>query len=205
MKRVFIIHGLGGKPTDNWYPWLKDELQNKGMVVDVPQMPDADMPNINQWVSFIKDLLVWPNTDMYIVAHGLGSQAVLRYLEGLRISDRIGGLLLVGGFVKLNDGSLDKAISEHVINIQQKEILQKWLDTPIQLSKASKHAEKITSIFSENDPYVSPENAEKFRSELGSKIVMVPGAGHFAKSGAQVAFDAVLDELLKLINMPRFD
>ena len=28
-KRVFIIHGWGGKPDEHWLPWLEEELAKK--------------------------------------------------------------------------------------------------------------------------------------------------------------------------------
>lgn len=45
-KRVFIIHGWSGSPEENWFPWLKKELENSGFEVHVPQIPDADNPEL---------------------------------------------------------------------------------------------------------------------------------------------------------------
>ncbi len=40
MKRVFIVHGWDGHPDEQWFPWLKQSLEEKGYCVEVPQMPD---------------------------------------------------------------------------------------------------------------------------------------------------------------------
>ena len=39
MATVFIIHGSYGHPGENWFPWLKDELEKIGHRVCVPQFP----------------------------------------------------------------------------------------------------------------------------------------------------------------------
>jgi predicted alpha/beta hydrolase family esterase len=31
MKRVIIIHGWEASPESNWFPWLKNELEKKGI------------------------------------------------------------------------------------------------------------------------------------------------------------------------------
>lgn len=46
MNRVFIIHGWEGYPKEGWFPWLKKELEDKGVEVHVPQLPNADAPEI---------------------------------------------------------------------------------------------------------------------------------------------------------------
>ena len=50
LKRVFIVHRWGGLATDNWYQWLKTQLENPpaggGIKVHVPQMPQTDTPHI---------------------------------------------------------------------------------------------------------------------------------------------------------------
>ena len=39
MANIFIIHGTEGYPEENWFPWLKKELEQKGHIVFVPQFP----------------------------------------------------------------------------------------------------------------------------------------------------------------------
>ena len=39
LNNYIIVHGSFGSPEGNWFPWLKKELENKGLNVKVPKMP----------------------------------------------------------------------------------------------------------------------------------------------------------------------
>jgi len=38
MKRVFVIHGWGGNPYKEWFPWIKKELEKNGFKVEIPEV-----------------------------------------------------------------------------------------------------------------------------------------------------------------------
>lgn len=39
MANVIIIHGAYGNPEENWFPWLKKELEKLDCRVFVPKFP----------------------------------------------------------------------------------------------------------------------------------------------------------------------
>ncbi len=45
-KRVFIVHGWDGSPSNCWFPWLQRELQKRGCAVSVLSMPHPEIPTI---------------------------------------------------------------------------------------------------------------------------------------------------------------
>ena len=49
--KAFLIHGWEGYPEEEWFPWLKKELKNRGFQVQVPAMPNPEYPKIEKWVS----------------------------------------------------------------------------------------------------------------------------------------------------------
>ena len=61
MKRVFIIHGWDGYPEENWFPWLRQRLEEYGFEVQVPQLPDAENPRIEKWVPAVAKTVVRPD------------------------------------------------------------------------------------------------------------------------------------------------
>ncbi len=188
-KRVFIIHGWAGYPEECWFLWLKKELEKRGIKAEVPQMPDAETPKIDKWVNFLKNLVKTPNKDTYFVGHSIGVQTILRYLEN--IDTQVGGVLAVAGFYTLTDDAFESE--------EDKQTAKPWLDIPIDNEKVKKNANKITAIFSSNDPYVSLENVNYFKERLGAKTITVKGKGHMGGSDNIKEYPLVLEGLLKLI------
>ena len=190
MKRVFIIHKWGGTPDSDWYQWLKRELGQKGVQVFVPSMPDTGWPKIGQWVPYLFEMVGRVDEETYLVGHSMGCQAILRYLEGLGNGEEAGGALLVAGFVTV------KKLS---VNDEEYEIMRPWLETPIDMKAARKHAKAIVSIFSDNDPFVPLGDSDVFRNELGSEIVVMPKAGHFTSRDGYKELHVALNELMKML------
>jgi predicted alpha/beta hydrolase family esterase len=66
MKKVYIIHGWEGSPTNNWFPWLKGELESKGFEVIVPSMPEPESPHKLPWTKTLQDLIPDPDENVII-------------------------------------------------------------------------------------------------------------------------------------------
>lgn len=185
-SRVFIIHGWGGTPEENWFPWLKSELMKKGYEVKVPVMPNTAEPNMDVWVPYLKKKIGKLDKNTILVGHSMGCQTILRYLEGLPKNSRVGGVILVAGFLNLNNLSEEEQV-----------IVKPWLTTSIDLGKARTHTDKITAIFSSNDPWVPLSDSKMFKKQLGAKIIVMKNKGHFSGDDGIKRLPLVLEELLK--------
>ena len=189
-KRVFIIHGWEGYPEENWFPWLKKELEAKSFDVFVPQMPDADNPRIKKWIPKISKIVGTADVDTYFVGHSMGCQAITRYLETLSEGVKIGGVIFVAGFFKRLTGLGEEPNFE--------EVEREWLGTPLDLEKAKNHLSESVAIFSDDDPYVPLDNIDDFRDKLKSKIIIQRKMNHFSGNWAITELPVVLEELLKM-------
>ena len=181
-KRVFIIHGWAGHPQDDWFTWLKKELENKGFEVYVPQMPETDNPRIYNWVPVLQKIVKAPDEKTYFVGHSMGNQTIARYLESLSEGLKIGGVIFVAGFFKRLVG----------LNEEEKLIANHWLETPINLKKIKSHFDKSIAIFSDNDPFVSDDNQEDFKRIFGSKIIIEHNNRHFNSPELPIVLESVL-------------
>ncbi len=120
-KRVFIIHCWDGRPNYCWYPWVKKELEKNGFQVNVPAMPETEMPRMEKWVPELRKLVGSPDKDVYLVGHSVGCITILRYLESLKENEKIGGAVLVAGFT-------DDLDFKEIIGNSQNIVLIEWAE-----------------------------------------------------------------------------
>lgn len=188
-KRVFIVHGWGGYPEKDWFPWLKQELENRDFEVYVPQLPDTESPRIHKWVPKLAEVVGTVDENTYFVGHSMGCQTIARYLETLPEGAKIGGVVFVAGFFKQLTGLEDDP------DVQETD--KHWLGTPLDLAKVKSHLQKSVAIFSDNDPYVPSENQDDFRNKLGSEIIIEHKMGHFSDGITELPI--VLQSVLKIM------
>jgi len=162
MKRVFIIHGWGGYSGEGWFPWLKKELEKQNFLVEIPSMPDSNEPKIETWVDYLKEVIIKPDEETFLVGHSIGCQTILRYLETLNLKEKVGGAVFVAGWFSLVMYESD----------EEKRIAKPWIENPIDFEKVRSHCKNFSAIFSTDDPFVSiNDNAPIFRGRLGIKIL----------------------------------
>ncbi len=183
-KRAFIIHGWGGYPDKNWFPWLKDQLIKKGFVVSVPQMPESDHPKMDSWLSKLSDEVGKPDKECYFIGHSLGCITILRYLERLEATEKIGGAVFVAAFDD-DLGIKELAASNFFLK-------------PVDWVKVNEHCNNFVAIFSDNDYYVSLDHSDVFKKKLEAKVIVKHAMGHLnEKSGVRELPD-VLEAVLKM-------
>lgn len=187
-KRVFIIHGWGGSPDGDWFPWLKSELTAQSFDVFVPAMPDSPHPKIDDWIAEIQKQVGEADSNTYFVGHSIGCQAVLRYLELLSEDVKVGGVVLVAAWVHLTDETWDEDYTE--------EIAQPWLSTPINFDRIKNHTDKFIVIQSDDDPYMPILDAEIFVEKLGAKIIWEHKKGHVSAEDGVTELPSALNAII---------
>jgi len=175
-ERAFIIHGYLGYPTEAWLPWLKAMLEKRGYQVWLPAMPHPDRPAIPEWIAFIGKLVGNPDAKTVMIAHSLGCEAVLHYLEALgEDAKSVGKTVLVAG--RFPTGMSPEETEKR---IEGDEILKPWLIAKVDLKRVRMAAGKCTVILSDNDPYIPIDEAKaSFQGNLPAEIIIEHGKGHF--------------------------
>ncbi len=188
MKRIFIIHGWSGAPTDCWIPWLKNELEQKGFEVITPTMPNADTPELKAWVEHLREVVVEIDENTYFVGHSIGCQAIMHFVEGQ--DRRAGGAVFVAPFFRLL----------HLTTIEEKVIAHPWFETVLDYEKIKRNLPKLTCLFSDDDPDVDMGNKELFEERLKAKTIVEHNKGHFSDDAGVRELPSALNELLEIIN-----
>ena len=186
MKNAFIFHGTEGYPEENWFPWLKKELEKKGYKVYVPQFPSPPKipADISKWFDVLKDYERYIDEDTILIGHSLGGVFILRLLE--RLQHPVKAAVLVGtpcGVRPILNYDRDSSFTG--FSFDWKSIIKK--------------ARHFLVFQSDNDPFVSLGNGEELAKKLGVKLNFVPNAGHFNEIAGYTRFDLLLKKLKPIL------
>jgi uncharacterized protein len=187
-KRVLVVHGWGGSPNEPMLQWLKTKVEEGGMEVVLPKMPNTENPVIEDWIRKLEEVVGDPDRNTILVGHSVGCQAILRYIEKLHPIKRVGGVVFIAPWFTLTNLESD----------EEWEIIKPWLETSIKDANIIKHIPKMTAIFSDNDPFVPTENKEFFERRFGSEIITEHQKGHFTEEDGVIILQSALDAILEL-------
>lgn len=136
-KRLFLIHGWGGRPDGGFRPWLKRELEKVGFEVGVPAMPDTDNPKIESWLTTLRLVVGQSDENTIIVGHSLGGNLAVRFVDQLPIGQIVGKLILIAPAL----AELNELTSEDEV------IYEPWKESDIDFEKVKKQAKEIVAFF----------------------------------------------------------
>jgi len=105
MKRAIIIHGWQEKPQGQWLPWVGKKLEEKGWKVQIPEMPNTNLPKMNEWMDTLVSLS--PDKNTILIGHSLANALILKYLE--KTKTKIKGVVMVAAW----DWLMDDVKEEH--------------------------------------------------------------------------------------------
>lgn len=179
MKNVLILHGKNGSPDENWFPWLKSELESEGYKVWLPQLPNSVRPNVDTYNEYLLKGFDF-NSESILVGHSAGAVEILSLLENLPENILVKKSILVAGFVdNLNWDELD-GLFIHPFN---------W-------NRIKSKCKSFIFIHSDNDPYVPLEHGKILKEKLGGKLIIKKGQKHFSVNsfgGEYKKFPSLLD------------
>jgi hypothetical protein len=163
MLKVLVLHGWGGSDDPHWQAWLCGEIVKEYNLVSFPLLDNPHFPSKNRWMKQAKGILEELQPDI-VICHSLGCILWLHLsLEG-EISP-VKRLLLVA------PPSLTCKI----------ETLKTFfpVDVPDSL-----YADEAMLVTSDNDPYMSQEEAGILKKRLGIEMKVMSNGGHInAESG----------------------
>lgn len=175
MTNVIILHGTGCNPNLYWYPYIKQNLENKGYDVWVPTLPNTEEADLKEWLSFILENGII-NEETILIGHSAGSALILSILE--KINVKIKQAILVAGFIDLDS---------------------KILQTSYDWNKIKSNIDDIIFINSDDDPWgCNDTQGKKMFDKLGGTLIIRHGEGHMGSSSYNQPYKE-FPFLLKLI------
>jgi uncharacterized protein len=173
MKIVYIIHGC---PSNNeramsperrsynkhWMPWIKKELESRGIKVEIPLMPEPWLPSYEKFKSKFEKYEI--NEDDVLVGHSCGCAFLVRWLGNSK--KKIKKLILVAPWKKSNED--DGGFRDKFYNYP--------IDETIKL-----RVEEVVIFTADNEGAAGKESAKIFHKALGGNLIELKGRGHYTR------------------------
>ena len=179
--KAMIIPGNGNTDiSENWFPYVKRELESISIEVIAKNMPDAKLARRKYWIPFIGKN-VSGEKDAILIGHSSGAVAILRYLENHKIL----GAVIVGACYT------DLGLEE--------EKLSGYFDDEWQWNKIKENAKWIIQFASTNDPYIPIEEARFIKNKIGSDYHELKAQGYMGSDVNKTEFPEIIEIIKRKI------
>lgn len=189
MQNVVIVHGCPGSEESlidmsertyfkHWIPWARAELEEKGVEVDVPLMPEPWVPNYQMFKREFDTCKV--TEDSILVGHSCGCAFLVRWLGDT--GRRIKKLILVAPWKIASKGDAGKEeFYGFTINDQVKA-----------------NVGEIVIFTSDDEVPEGKESVVLYQEALGGRIISLPNHGHYIlEDMGTAAFPELVAEVLR--------
>lgn len=176
VKVIFIPGNGGGSPKDNWFPYLKAELEKLGIEVIASEFPDHVLARESYWLPFLKDTLK-ADEQTVLVGHSSGAIAAMRFAE----TDRLLGSVLVAAYHTDLGLPMEKQSG--------------YFDRPWDWESIVQKQAWIIQFASINDPWIPIEEARFVHEKLRTDYHEFLHQGHFGGNKEKLVFPELLEAL----------
>lgn len=175
-KNYIIMHGTMGSAGENWFPWLKSKIEEKGYNCELKQFPiGLGIQNYNSWSRVFSEFSINENTTIF--AHSSAPIFLVKYLT--ENNKKIKKLVAVSGFN--SDGNIAE------INEMNKTFLMP------KIKNFENYCKERICIYSDNDPYLSLESLNGFADEIKATKVIIKGGKHLNSEAGYTKFEKLLE------------
>ncbi len=189
IPNFLILHGRASTAKDNFYPWLKKELEKEGFKVQVPTMPNRKgEPDDVEQADFVQKNCKL-NRNTVIIGHSMGGIVAMRLLErGIKI----GGLIL-----------LATPYSGRFSDGVKRESVAKAARKGFNFDKVKRNASYIRIISDLNDKIVPQSDGKSFAEKLRVELELIKGAKpHFQDKKELEILSEVLPKITVFTTRP---
>lgn len=176
MKVIFIPGNGGGSPKDNWFPYLKEELEKLRINVIASEFPDNHLARESYWIPFLKDHL-HADEQTVLIGHSSGAIAAMRFAE----NNQLLGSVLVGAYHTDLGLPMEKQSG--------------YFDRPWNWESIISNQEWIIQFASVNDPWIPIEEARFVHQKLNTEYHECLDQGHFGGDDKKLIFPELFEAL----------
>lgn len=166
-RRAVILHGLGCNSGSHWFPWLKTQLEQRGLEVWVPDLPGADHPVGSKWLNYLLKSS-WDFNDTIVIGHSAGAVTALYLDQFLPASMHIPTTVLVSAFEPMQP------------NAEYYNDLKDLHDIPFDFAEITAHSDRFLFVHGSNDPWCPLQGAKNLAQRTNGELAVIEGGQHFS-------------------------
>lgn len=176
INKAIIFHGTGGSPNAAWYPWLKSQLELRGIKVEAPFYPMLNQEPIQSFLPKVLSNHTF-DSNTILIGHSGGAPLILSILENLET--KVNQAFLVAGYSTKPNTSEEPVLQEKY----------NW-------DKIKLNVNDIYFINSVNDPYGCDDKQGRamFDKLGGTQIIL--NEGHFGSENQEYNKFELLNRLI---------
>jgi len=160
---ILILHGWGGSDAPHWQAELASSIAKNYGTVSFPLLDNCHFPSRNRWLIQVKQILEDFKPDT-VVCHSLANILWLWLCQEEQV-------ISIKKLYMVSPPSLNTNI----------ETIKTFFPSPL---PSTLHAQEIEIIVSDNDPYITIEEAQSIARHYDAPLSILNHAGHInAESG----------------------
>ncbi|OGH95100.1 MAG: hypothetical protein A2538_04140 [Candidatus Magasanikbacteria bacterium RIFOXYD2_FULL_41_14] len=190
--KILYIHGIYGSAEENWVPWFKKEMTERGYEVLTPNLSNSESEvNFGEWINELKKLPITQGDKLFIVGHSFGARFACKYIEenGWYVEK----LIMVGPTGPSQNESSWKALGAVGCSEESIESVRRLNKEKIDLEKVNELVNATTLYLSDNDPYIPMDVVSDYVG-LVLAVRKFHNKGHFNKSAGILELPEILGE-----------
>ncbi|NOQ68361.1 class I tRNA ligase family protein, partial [Patescibacteria group bacterium] len=153
-----LLHAWGSGPEEAFFPWLKKELESRGIEVVVPSFSNPKNPDFSEWLKEFEKI----ETDEKTIIIGRSLGATLALGSASR-GKKFGNLV---------------AVCTPLENEEIPEFFKQM--GKLDFAKIKNNITRYSVLHSSNDPYIKLESSEKLSRKLDVELIIIENADHFS-------------------------
>ncbi len=182
-NNYLLVHGSFGSPFVNWFPYLRKEIEDRGLEVYTPDFPTGvGYQNYTNWSNLLKCYLAAGiiNENTIIYGHSIAPVFICKFLIENKV--KVKRLVFVCGFNNYF------GINEEYDTVNG----SMYLDN---LSEIKNYCDDIVCYYTENDPYVKYEKEKEFADTITNNQIVIKDGGHLNSESGYTEFNELIKHL----------
>jgi len=195
-QTILLLHWWWWHDKENWFPWLKESIKSLWWKIFIPNLPNANNPNLEEQLEFIKDYKNILKEGDIIITLSLWSKLALAFLEKYQIK-WIKVIFVAPTYENVIDETDFDSLN---INISKgtKESLKLYNESKLDFEKINNLWNEYKVFLSKDDKFINFDSAKKYITQIKNfDLIVFENKWHFNETSWVLELPEILHFILE--------